>query len=623
LPGPPRAEDLLDGYAEELRVEILRPRPKRASKSNRSRHRPSILGRLYLWFADERGQSMPLMILAAGLSLVGGVLVIDLGLLFDEKREAQAAADFAALAAAQDLPRSPLDPDLVTKIATAQQTASDYLKWNCYDPDDPDITATITTTYSGDVDKIEVRVERPRPWVIGQIFGLSDIDVGGRAVAAANALPRDVAVVLDRSGSMCLFSHGGPKGWCDEATARAGTSSSAPNPLTAEIPAGIGDLVVVGATAGNGGTYTAQNGFTMTSNQTSGGTMTLGTAQKLSTGGPETISMQHSSPNRQQLVGMTLRRNAADVAQIGGWQTGLANHSAPAGTDRTLVFVAGWEDSGNPDLKYVRYGGRNLTLVRKGKAPDSGTKAGVEVWMLHDAGVAAAGSNDFTVSWDEGVSNSVYAHAFFENTQQAPLGLYEPFDAMRSAADTFKDNFEPFVEGVPFDYLSLVSYNSEARLEQGLTLDYAGSPNAFSTALWAMIPETSTNIGHAIYVARTELANNGTPGSAKVIVLLTDGMANQYRSGGTDDDPVFTRCFDPCTAAEDYARAEATLAAQQGMAIYTIGLTENAGEQLLIDIANIGATIGAGGQFFDVDDPAGLNDTFDQIAELLNFALVE
>ena len=33
---------------------------------------------------------------------------------------------------------------------------------------------------------------------------------------------------------------------------------------------------------------------------------------------------------------MTLRRNGADVAQIGGWQTGLVNHNAPAGSNAAL-----------------------------------------------------------------------------------------------------------------------------------------------------------------------------------------------------------------------------------------------------------------------------------------------
>ncbi|MDA1062347.1 MAG: VWA domain-containing protein [Chloroflexi bacterium] len=566
---------------------------------------------------------MPLMVLAVAMALVGGVLVIGIGLLLDEKRQAQAAADFAALAAAQDLPRSVADPDLAAKIAAAELSAAEYLDWNGYDASDPNVSTNIVTNYAGNIDKIEVRVSRPRPWLIGQIFGLADVDVGGRAVAAANALPRDVAVALDRSGSMCLFSHGGPKSVCDEVTARAGAPGSSPNPLTAAIQAESGDMVIAGATAGQSGSYSAQNGFVVATNQNANSTMTFATVQKLSGGGSETISVQHTNPNRQELVGMTLRRGSADVVQLGGWQTGLDNHNAPAGIDRSLVFIAGWEDGGFPDLNSVRYGGRDLTLVRKGEIPSSGSKVGVEIWMLSAAEIALASNNDFTVNWDEGVSSFRYAHAFFEHTAQTPLGAYEPFDTMRNAAESFVDTFQPVVEGAPFDFVSLVSYNSEALLEQGLTQDYVGAGNALSTALWAMVPATSTNIGHAIAVARMELADHGTPGSVKMIVLLTDGQANRYRTGGTDLAPTFVNCTEPCALADEYALDEATIAAQQGIAIYTIGLTASAGGQLLIDIANIGATLGGGGQFFEVDDPSALSETFDQISELLNYALVE
>lgn len=40
-------------------------------------------------------------------------------------------------------------------------------------------------------------------------------------------------------------------------------------------------------------------------------------------------------------------------------------------------------------------------------------------------------------------------------------------------------------------------------------------------------------------------------------------------------------------------------------------------------IADIGATQGSGGQFFDVTDPSDLDAAFIEIAALLSFALVE
>ena len=43
-----------------------------------------------------------------------------------------------------------------------------------------------------------------------------------------------------------------------------------------------------------------------------------------------------------------------------------------------------------------------------------------------------------------------------------------------------------------------------------------------------LVVDTPTNIGHAIYEARTELENSGTLGHITVIVLLTVGLANRY-----------------------------------------------------------------------------------------------
>ena len=244
------------------------------------------------------------------------------------------------------------------------------------------------------------------------------------------------------------------------------------------------------------------------------------------------------------------------------------------------------------------------------------------MWILEEAEIALASNNDFTVSWDETVSTVAYSHAFFDNVGIGPG--WEPFDTMRYAADAFTDNFLPTVEGVPFDYIGLSSYSNTATLDEGLTLDYVVPGNVYDTAVWSLSPSGRTNIGHAIYTARTELATNGHLGSAQVIVLLTDGIANVYRSGGTDASPIFTNCASSgCIQADDYARAEAQAAADVGIAIYTIGLSGGAGVALMQDIAQIGAVSGGGGQFFDVDDPDDLNDTFSQIADLLNYALIE
>ena len=87
--------------------------------------------------------------------------------------------------------------------------------------------------------------------------------------------------------------------------------------------------------------------------------------------------------------------------------------------------------------------------------------------------------------------------------------------------------------------------------------------------------------------------------------------------------PDFRNCSTGCGTSTNYALQQARLAASQGIALYTIGLTDNAGKDLLVEIAQIGLHEGGGGAFFDVSDPDELTETFLQIAALIQLALVE
>jgi len=361
---------------------------------------------------------MPLFLF---IVMIGGTMIVDIGQIVVERRSAQAAADFSALAAAQELPRSANDPDTAAKLATATLMAQDYLRFNNFDPADPDVTVTITPAFEGDVTQIEVTVSRNHKWIFGGFFGVAPATVTARAVAETNAHKRDVVVVLDRSGSMCLDSHGGPMSNC-------------------------------------------------------------------------------------------------------------------------------------PSL-------------------------------------------------DEGER-------------------WEPFDTMRDAAKDFTDAFEPEVFGLPFDYLALVTYSTDANLDVSLTIDFGQTGTAFGDAVDSMVPAGRTNMGHALFLARKELKNGD--GAIQAIVLLTDGLANISNSGG-DDNPSHQNCSygSNCSGADNYVLTQATLAAADGIALYTIGLTDNSGDNLLQQVAQIGFDSGGGGAFFDVSDPSELSETFEQIANLITLTLTQ
>ncbi|MDA0256971.1 MAG: VWA domain-containing protein [Chloroflexi bacterium] len=571
---------------------------------------------------------VPIIAAMMGLFVFFGVMVIDLGLMWDTRRRAQTAADFAALAAAQDLPRNPSQPDAAARLLTAHATAHDYLAGNGFDEADTDVTHAIATTFDGEVDKIEVVVTRDRQWILGGVLGLAPVTVQGRAVAQTNALPRDVGVVLDRSGSMCLFTHGGPMNDCGDEGTAATILVPPQNPLAnTGVQTADGDMVVTAAVSGSSGTYTAQNGFTLGNQQIGGSTATLGTAYKAASGAFETPSMQHSNHNRQTLAAALLKAVApggpgTTVDLLGGWGTGLS-HVAPAGSSRMLVFMPAAEDNDNSccrEMVSVSYGGQPLTKLNASTAHSSSVGARVEIWTLDEAGIAAAGSSSFSVTWDSSIDVPMYAHAFFDDVAQVVPGgdqpPWEPFNTMRAAVDQFTTYFKPIVDGQPFDHMALSSFAKYATLDQSLTTSF-GPGSAFETAIAGMQPDINTNVGYGIQLARDEIVNNGNPLAFRVLIIVTDGRANHCPDGSGG----FEGC--PAADAEQYARDEATLAAQAGFALYTIGLTDNPGEALMQQIADIGATQGGGGQFFDVDDPDDLADVFEQIADLLNVALLE
>ena len=138
------------------------------------------------------------------LAMVG--FVVDVGHLFNAHRELQASADAAALAGAQDLPNT----DLAT--ATALSFSSSNGKKNTH-PDLSNVTTTITPkcfTSTGlpcnPVNGIVVRESAAVPTFFLKVIGINSFSISARGTASmkgGSALPLDIMIVLDRTGSMC------------------------------------------------------------------------------------------------------------------------------------------------------------------------------------------------------------------------------------------------------------------------------------------------------------------------------------------------------------------------------------------------------------------------------------
>jgi GH35 family endo-1,4-beta-xylanase len=147
----------------------------------------------------------------------------------------------------------------------------------------------------------------------------------------------------------------------------AGTTSSTPNPITTDpLSANDGDMVILGATCGNNGSYTLNNGFTEGTDQSVGTNGHTGvTGYKSATGAAETPSATYvSGPNRQVIIGFVVRAAQA-VDEPPAAPTGLA---ATAGNG---LVELDWNDNNEVDL-----GGYNVyrsTTQGSGYAKINGT----------------------------------------------------------------------------------------------------------------------------------------------------------------------------------------------------------------------------------------------------------
>ncbi|NNE10879.1 MAG: signal peptidase I [Ilumatobacter sp.] len=117
------------------------------------------------------------------------------------------------------------------------------------------------------------------------------------------------------------------------------------------------------------------------------------------------------------------------VAPVDLWQSGLA-HTAGSGADRMLVFVATNEQQSltPPTLTGVTYGGQPLTFAMADGVGNGCCHARSEIWVLDEAGLAAAAGTAIVPTWSSAPHTPLYSHVVFGNVEQAA-----PFGATTSA----------------------------------------------------------------------------------------------------------------------------------------------------------------------------------------------
>lgn len=188
----------------------------------------------------------------------------------------------------------------------------------------------------------------------------------------------------------------------------------------------------------------------------------------------------------------------------------------------------------------------------------------------------------------------------------------QPITALKNSVDFFIH----FLEEVDCDdRLGLAVYNApngNGLLESTLTRNFSFVKDQ-TNRKQASHYHNYTNIGAGMTTAREELDARGRPGALKMIVLMTDGVAN-YINGGVN-----------AGAARNYVLSEAHLAAASGYPIVTISLGAGADVPLMEEVAEItkGATFNVPGGRPAEEYAEDLAEVFKKIAKHRPLKLVK
>jgi rhamnogalacturonyl hydrolase YesR len=131
----------------------------------------------------------------------------------------------------------------------------------------------------------------------------------------------------------------------------------------------------------------------------------------------------------------TTEEAPTEVQILGSWVTGTS-HTKETGSNRVLVVIGHAEGSSgsNPVLSAVTYGGQTMTKVAdKTQTWDATSRAYVAIFILNEAGVAAASSSTISATWSGTSSNSLTS-VFLSNVDQTNIIGDFAVNGVRAAA---------------------------------------------------------------------------------------------------------------------------------------------------------------------------------------------
>ena len=581
----------------------------------------------------RRAATVVFVAISTGVALGMAALAVDLGALYQAQAELQRSADAAALAAAARLvgaegqdPDDPnatiaLDPvQAATDAATALAEINTVLREHGALDAESDIefgraiympaTGRFEFQPGGDTfDSVRVTVRRSEDSSAGPInlmFAkfLGHNQRGLEARAAAVLVPRDVAVVIDLSGSMTYDSDlrywnrgdGGYANTRDIWAALDGWEPSRPyipgSELETEYASDTGPAIGAMSNWGDPllpGSYSSSsdNGLWVVRKQytTSDSKLKSDLAARGYTA--DEISAMTSGIN--DATSSTLWRNRAGVMLgLATWKSGKPGALYPGGGDgddkveSTEVTWIGYPEF-RVDWSWTSY----IDWVQSGPPSGFQYRYGLKTfihWLLNsEAGIAD--------------TNNLWA------TPEQPV---------RAVKDAVQTMIDVIAALDSLDHVSLEIFAQTARHEIDLTDDLQTVPDRLYR-MQAGHYDRYTNIGGGLGQAIAELQSGRARGNAhKVIVLMSDGVANINENNSYDE-----------SGARQYALDRAEAAADLGFRIYTVSVGYGVDRPLMQEIA----AIGEGQEFYAVGTPEEYTEQLQAIFRALggkrSVALIE
>lgn len=515
-----------------------------------------------------------IVILAAAMMIVMMAMLafsIDVGYMYTMQSQLQRSVDAATLAAAGSL---------INGQDAADDAIHEYLvrnpvgtQWKEYDNKPiADSVSHFMTNYSqgldvtyGDWDsasqqiipstrppstvKVQMRYDN-MPFFFGHLLGRDTFSVSAESAAAYQ--PRDIMVVLDLSGSMNDDSE-------FSAFGKLGVDSVTANQL--QIYQDLGSPVY-----GNM-QFTPQ------------WAVAKGPAPQTTEQAQVTAEYQYSTVvvgSDKSFDRVRVRRSDGNIVTY--YPSTNSGSFTPGGQVREVWAYSGKNGDGSTQVHYFNFTSRDTFAAALGLDSVSYPYGGNWSAYLDYCMASNNQNNNAGFRYKFGYQNLIvfWLEKRSLNSQMPDMwkGSAQPITAVKNSVDLFVHFIS---ESQSDDQMGLATYNGpdgESVLESTLTNNYSFI-NTQSNRRQAGHYHNYTNISAGMKEAREELDVRARPGAFKMIVLLTDGVAN-WNNGGYN-----------ISAARDAVIHEAHLAADRKYAIVTISLGAGADKDLMQQVADI------------------------------------